>query len=165
MQRDSVAASIQASRVDGDTFDPGYGGLQWLLLDEAQETYEDLDLWVAFKDFPKNIIVVCFASHDSQKRDVTNIPVTFDSIQPHMRMGLRPTVNGWPTLRNIPGLYFLRKDYEQLLSNRKHLSELPKLTPDIADWIFEVTIGHIGAIFSILDVVTSMAVRFHLFMP
>ncbi|KAJ7207125.1 hypothetical protein GGX14DRAFT_636360 [Mycena pura] len=156
-QRDSVAASIQASYVDGDTFDPGYGGSQWLLLDDAQTTYEDVDLWAAFKDFPKNVFVICFASHGSQERDVTNIVATSESIQPHMRMGLRPTENGWPTLRNIPGLYFTREEYEQLLLIRQRLSELPKLIPDIKDWIFEVTNGHIGAISSILDVVTSMA--------
>ncbi|KAJ7207129.1 hypothetical protein GGX14DRAFT_636387 [Mycena pura] len=157
VQRDSVAASIQASRVDGDTFDPGYGGSQWLLLDEAQTTYEDVDLWAAFKDFPKNVFVICFASHGSRERDVTNIVPTPESIQPHMRMVLRPTKNGWPTLRNIPGLYFTREEYEQLLPNQQRLSELPKLIPDIEDWIFEVTNGHIGAISSILDVVTSMA--------
>ncbi|KAJ7602033.1 hypothetical protein DFH06DRAFT_1351718 [Mycena polygramma] len=60
-------------------------------------------------------------------------------------------VGGHPIL----GLYFTRDEYATLLKHQADLT--PKLAPDLQDYIFELSGGHVGVIKSLMGVVTSQS--------
>ncbi|KAJ6498336.1 hypothetical protein DFH09DRAFT_1204221 [Mycena vulgaris] len=76
-------------------------------------------------------------------------------------MGLRPTENGLMYSRSIPGLYFLPEEYATLLTTRQGKQELPLLTPDLKQWVYEISNGHVGAMDSILKAVTVISKQNH----
>ncbi|KAJ7602039.1 hypothetical protein DFH06DRAFT_1024348, partial [Mycena polygramma] len=136
----------------------------WVLLDEAQSTYADQDVHnTMLKTYQRHFVFVFFASHGSVQNVqlstnpadvIANTPIVFD---PTRRMGLRPTMNGVGG-RPILGLYFTRDEYATLLKHQADLT--PKLAPDLQDYIFELSGGHVGVIKSLMGVVTSQSVRF-----
>jgi hypothetical protein len=132
----------------------------WLLIDNAQTSYSDEDLWAVFlKLIPGHYRVVMFASYGNQQLlgleavDIIGVPIVIPS---YLQMGLRPTENGLPDAIHIPGLYFLQEEFTQILARRR---DLPVLEPDISTWVFETSSGHIGAIDSILTSIKAVAVR------
>ncbi|KAJ6538493.1 hypothetical protein DFH09DRAFT_1177051 [Mycena vulgaris] len=68
-------------------------------------------------------------------------------------MRILPTENGLFPNRHIPGLYFVREEYDLLLRKRREETDLPTLADDLTDWIFGTSNGHIGAIDSVLSTV------------
>jgi hypothetical protein len=128
----------------------------WLLIDNAQTSYSDEDLWAVFlKPIPGHYRVVMFASQRPLGLGAVDIIGTPIIIPSYLQMGLRPTENGLPDAIHIPGLYFLQEEFTQIARRR----DLPVLEPDISTWVFETSSGHIGAIDSILKSIEAVAVR------
>ncbi|KAJ7293189.1 hypothetical protein C8J57DRAFT_18719 [Mycena rebaudengoi] len=157
---DSIARSLTNRTALGDPIDV-FGGdrrRHWVLFDEAQTTYPDASLWSTFlKTPPSNFIIILFASHSRRKIERADLVGTQNIIQPHQRMGMKPTAN----TATIPGLYFLLQDYASLLNIRGRKPDLPTLLDDFAQWAFHVSNGHIGVIDSILNAVTFVSKHIH----
>ncbi|KAJ7668586.1 hypothetical protein DFH06DRAFT_1321830 [Mycena polygramma] len=160
---DTLQNNLNRSKEAGDTVDLSFQGpgKHWVLLDEAQSTYADQDVHnTMLKTYQRHFVFVFFASHGSVQNVqlstnpadvVANTPIVFD---PTRRMGLRPTMNGVGG-RPILGLYFTRDEYATLLKHQADLT--PKLAPDLQDYIFELSGGHVGVIKSLMGVVTSQS--------
>jgi len=126
----------------------------WILIDDAQRSYSDSEFWNSFlKDLPVHIRAVLFATYGNQQSaDVIDNP------RPHLVMGRRPSSNGLTHQPNIPGLYFERFEFDELVAKRNDSdSDFPEMDPKLADWVFYSSSGHIGAIDSILTSVESVA--------
>ncbi|KAJ7668599.1 hypothetical protein DFH06DRAFT_982505, partial [Mycena polygramma] len=157
---DTLQNNLNRSKEAGDTVDLSFQGpgKHWVLLDEAQSTYADQDVHnTMLKTYQRHFVFVFFASHGSVQNVqlstnpadvIANTPIVFD---PTRRMGLRPTMNGVGG-RPILGLYFTRDEYATLLKHQADLT--PKLAPDLQDYIFELSGGHVGVIKSLMGVVT-----------
>ncbi|KAJ7709681.1 hypothetical protein B0H17DRAFT_1190862 [Mycena rosella] len=143
----TLQESLNNPRVaNGDSIDvaDGDGRRHWVLIDEAQTTYSDAVLWSTFlKDPPSSFSIVLFASYGIQNNNSADI---IDDI------------NG----TSIPGLYFSQEDYATLLKIRQAKEELPILAPDLKQWVYEISNGHIGATDSILRTVTTQTKQLHL---
>ncbi|KAJ7602051.1 hypothetical protein DFH06DRAFT_1024354, partial [Mycena polygramma] len=150
----SLEQKLFKSRLGGDDVDLRFKGpgKHWVLLDEAQSSYSDSAVQnTLLKIFHAHFIFVLFASHGSirkpmdRDKDIGGTPNIFT---PDKRMGLRPTMNGSEGSA-IPGLYFTKEEYQRLLELPR--ASIPTLGPELENYIFEVTNGHVGAMKSIMS--------------
>ncbi|KAJ7146259.1 hypothetical protein C8R44DRAFT_845471 [Mycena epipterygia] len=136
----------------------------WILMDDAQTTYSDYGLWSNFLKNPYDgFFIVLFASYGSQRPPgvVAHSVGTPNNFLPHQCVGLCPKKNSMVDAEEIPGLYFLLAEYHQFIAIKKLKDpNLPVIEPDLLDWIFQVSSGHIGAIDSIIFGIKFVA-KFH----
>jgi len=119
-------------------FDPTHP--TYLLFDEAQDTYRDLELWnTFFKSVERmaNMYVALFCSYGSAGSRLINASYgTPDKFDEYRRLSLFPTSQ---TL----GLYLSYNELEELLS--RYPAPL-NLADDVKKEILGWTSGHVGAI-------------------
>ncbi|KAJ7512763.1 hypothetical protein B0H11DRAFT_2213327 [Mycena galericulata] len=157
-QQDRISESLQASLVRGNHIDLEGRRRHWLLFDDAQTTYEDHRLWnTLLKGEYHHFLLVLFAPYVKVNTLGAHIIGTPNNIQAHQCIGLRPTENGLYFRRHIPGLHFLRDEYDTFLHDQSQKTDVPTLGPDLADWVYEASMGHPGAIASVLKTINSVA--------
>lgn len=122
-----------------------------LVIDEAQRSYSDRQLWVGqFKKIASETVpmkgrVVLFASYGSASTRLLDFPTTPLLVPKNRRVGL------WPVNHNdgLPpvGLLISRDEYPFIAdkSVRKHHFDTTFL-----EWVFNITAGHAGAVVNIL---------------
>ena len=127
----------------------------YLLFDDAQDTYCDLELWNAFfKNVTSmaNIYVALFCSYGSASpRLVDESYGTSDHFDEYHRLSLLPTP------QTPLGLYLSYDELEDLLSRYPHPLNLAE---DVKKEILAWTAGHIGAIKYLLESIKHV-VRFY----
>ena len=127
----------------------------YILLDNGQDTYWDTELWENFfKDHqqrPNGYRIVLFCSYGIAGKRMVDYPHGTPSVaRPTARISLRPKT--------------ILSDYEPvgLLLNREEFDDVVKrsaavlLCPDLQDFIFETTDGHVGAVAGVLDALTRL---------
>jgi len=133
--------------------DPAYpraNGLTFLLFDEGQDTYGDVDLWNTFLksvgDGSFSLYrVILFCSYGSP----SSRPVSYQiGVPPILRDTAR--IYMWSTETSIRML-LNRKEFDEVVS-RFHRPL--NLHPDLADLIFDWTVGHAGAVADLLRMVS-----------
>jgi len=138
-------------------FDPTHP--TYLLFDEAQDTYRDLELWNSFfKSVERmaNMHVALFCSYGSSSSCLIDASYgTPDKFDGYHRLLL------FPTTQTPLGLYLSYNELEELLS---HYPDPLNLADDVKKEILGWTAGHIGAIKYLLDSI-QCSVRFHCAAP
>ncbi|KAJ7773375.1 hypothetical protein B0H16DRAFT_147767 [Mycena metata] len=156
-RKSTLEESFNTAKSFGDDVDPlgpPRSKTHWVLFDEAQTTYEDYFMWSVFlKDVHHRFRVVLFAPFIAEEKPAA-VAGTQNHIQLHQQMVLRPTRNLLMHAA-IPGLYFDQQELDLLVQQRIQDSSLVALEPDLVEWIYKVSSGHIGAIQSILDVAST----------
>jgi len=158
-QRHHVWDSLSASCIRGDILDPSKDWqntrtCHWILIDEAQTTYKDHDFWLFLKDISHRFLIVLFASYCRPfPTELPDVVGTQNHILGWEQMCLRPTQNGRVHRRYIPGLYLTRPEFDELIAQE---SKKSALSIDLADWIYQASKGHIGAIDSVLCVMKAV---------
>jgi hypothetical protein len=126
---------------------PDYNVKTYLLFDEGQQTYNDLDLWNGFfknlEMFP-NYRVVLFCSYGSP--DMEAYASTFRDTPVNI-----PDDRGvqlWP-LTNIPGLLLSKEEFCDLYVRRiseLHIHNSFKVDEPVLNLLYNWTEGHVGAV-------------------
>ena len=122
------------------------------IFDEAQESYEDGELWnKLFKgihDYPDHR-AIAFASYGSPSLFI-DIEGTSILVPPTARISLLPTTHG----DHLPaaGLLFTRAEFNELVSRQYPYSEY-YFHPSFLDTVFGITEGHVGAMYSFLNII------------
>jgi hypothetical protein len=125
----------------------------YILSDNGQDTYWDTELWESFfKDHQQRrngFRIILFCSYGSaSKRMVDYQHGTPGVAQPTARISLRPN-----TLLSEPvGLLLNREEFDDVVKR----SALVLLGPDLQDFIFESTDGHVGAVMGLLDALSKL---------
>jgi hypothetical protein len=131
------------------------------IFDEAQLTYKDGALWnELFKcmhDYPDRR-VIAFASYGSPSSliDIQGTPIFVSSMA---RISLLPTAHE----DNLPaaGLLFTPAEFNELVSKQYSDSEY-HFHPSFLDMVFEITDGHVGAMYSFLHSILGSDVMYFL---
>ena len=122
------------------------------IFDGAQESYKDGELWnKLFKgihDYPDRR-AIAFASYGSPSSFI-NIEGTSILVLPTARISLLPTTHG----DHLPaaGLLFTRAEFDKLVSRQYPYSEC-YFHPSFLNTVFGITEGHMGAMYSFLNIV------------
>ena len=122
------------------------------IFDEAQVSYKDGELWnELFKgihDYP-NCHAIAFASYGSPSSFI-DIEGTSILVLPTARISLLPTTHG----DHLPaaGLLFTRAEFNKLVSRQYPYSEY-YFHPSFLDTVFGITEGHVGAMYSFLNII------------
>ena len=122
------------------------------IFDEAQESYEDGELWnELFKgihNYPDRR-AIAFANYGSPSLFI-DIEGTSILVPPTARISLLPTTHG----DHLPavGLLFTRSEFDELVSRQYPYSEY-YFHPSFLDTVFGITEGHVGAMYSFLNII------------
>ncbi|KAE8331527.1 hypothetical protein BDV39DRAFT_189902 [Aspergillus sergii] len=117
----------------------GFDGQDWLanpaylILDEAQQTYWDSELWASFFKSAGpgySVFIVLFMSYAHQL--YSSVPMHFG---PDQEIFLRPE-------RSISDLYLAQKPVGLLLDENEAMHPPPSLTPDLKKGLFLTSSGH-----------------------
>jgi hypothetical protein len=125
----------------------------YVFFDDAQETYEDNDLWNTFlKDVEAtNFRVVLFCNYGSPTNQVVTHPKgTPTRLRHAARVSLRPSDDG------APGLLLSPEEYEDVICHYHEAS----IEFELRDLIFGWTAGHVGAVTDILHAISNKARSF-----
>ena len=122
------------------------------IFDEAQASYKDGELWnELFKgihNYPDRH-AIAFASYGSPSSfiDIEGNPIL---ILPTTRVSLLPTAHG----DHLPavGLLFTCAEFDELVSKQYPYSEY-HFHPSFLDTVFGITEGHVGAMYSFLNII------------
>ena len=121
------------------------------IFDEAQLSYNDMALWMSFfkgiHDYRKRR-AIAFASYGSPLlKDIEGTPFP---VPPGARVSLVPTISG----DNLPaaGLLFTRAEFNELVFRQYPSSEFLS-DSSFLDKVFEITDGHVGAMYSFLNTI------------
>lgn len=124
----------------------------WLLFDEAQDTYWDDFLWKQLLSMRNISYVVLFSAYGRSGSDTesskSRFAFPFYNIGTHI-IGLRPTTS------EKLALCFSPTECDEYLINGNH----PLLRDDLRDWMYAITGGHIGAMVSISELISTTSVR------
>ena len=129
------------------------------IFDEAQMSYEDPSLW---SEFFKNIeayddlFAIAFASYGNPT-SCLSIKSTPFSVSDSQRVTLHPVDHGDGL--GAVGLLFSRTEFDDLVRKQFSSSE-HYFHPSFFDAVFDLTGGHVGAIYDLLEIVTTHEVRF-----
>jgi hypothetical protein len=121
--------------------------ITYLLFNDAQDTYEDEDLWNGFlKDIRgMNWHVVLFCSYGSPEGHVVeHTRGTPLNLRNSARMSLRPQ-------DEIPGLLLTRDEYNDVV---RRLEDPVNLDQELHDLIFYWTEGHVGAVEDMFEMIS-----------
>ena len=126
---------------------PKAGTRQYILIDEAQDSYWDEDFWNDFlkqlQGFDKGTRAILFCSYGSPSaRPNDHAAFTPLSIGAVARVSLRPQST------DDIGLLLTREEYEELL--RKHPKVLA-FDEGLKSAIYEWTAGHVGAVYVLIE--------------
>ena len=122
------------------------------IFDEAQESYKDGELWndlfKCIHDYPDHR-AIAFASYGSPSSFI-NIEGTSILVLPTARISLLPTTHG----DHLPavGLLFTHAEFDELVSRQYPYSEY-YFHPSFLDTVFGITEGHVGAMYSFLNII------------
>jgi len=127
----------------------------YILFDNGQDTYWDTEIWENFfKDHQQRrngYRIILFCSYGSASKRIVNYDHgTPGIIRPRARVSLRRTT--------------VAADYEPvgLLLNREEFNDVVDrsavvlLSPDLQDFIFDSTDGHVGAVMGTLEALSSL---------
>ncbi|EDR00458.1 uncharacterized protein LACBIDRAFT_334116 [Laccaria bicolor S238N-H82] len=129
---------------------PGEGTV--FIFDEAQESYKDMELWnELFKgihDYPDHR-AIAFMSYGSPASFI-DIQGTRFYIASTARVSLLPTAHE----DNLPavGLLFTPVEFDELVSKNYPDSDY-HFHPSFLNMVFEITEGHVGAMYSFLNII------------
>ncbi|KAK2459536.1 hypothetical protein APHAL10511_008442 [Amanita phalloides] len=122
----------------------------YLLFDEAQDTYHDVNLWNNF--FKRvhdgafnNYYIVLFCSYGSPSPQ----PVMYDRGGTPLALNPAARVSLWHAANPV-GLLLSQTEFEEVAA--KYKPSL-KLHPGLLDYLFHLTAGHVGAVVSLLAIV------------
>jgi len=127
----------------------------YLLFDNGQDTYWDTEPWENFfKDHQqrrKGYHIILFCSYGSaSKRVVDYKHGTPGLVRPRARISLRRTTVA--SNREPVGLLLNREEFGDVLERAAEVL----LDPDLQDFIFESTDGHVGAVMSVLEALSTL---------
>ncbi|KAK2459548.1 hypothetical protein APHAL10511_008427 [Amanita phalloides] len=123
----------------------------YLLFDEAQDTYDDVDLWNNFfksvhdKAFDKYYVIL-FCSYGSPSSRI----VDYDRGGTPLILHGSARVSLWPA-ENPIGLFLSRTEFQEVV-DRYH--RRVKLDSDLLEYLFHLTGGHVGAIVGLLEIIS-----------
>ena len=131
------------------------------IFDEAQMSYKDGELWnELFKGIHecRDLRAIAFASYGSPSPsiDIAGTPIFVPS---EARVSLLPTAHN----DNLPaaGLLFTPAQFDELVSKQYPDSEY-HFHPSFLDTVYEITEGHVGAIYSFLNIILGSEVMYFL---
>lgn len=124
----------------------------WLIMDEAQSTYGDTELWdFIAKDLTSHptgirIMIIAAIGSSGDFADPLHTPMI---LEPQLRMCMRPTE------RFPVGVYLDRSEcYDMVkrfgLNRSKSLVDAFEVTPDVNLWIWSLSAGHCGVVKTLL---------------
>lgn len=125
------------------------------IFDEAQMTYDDTDIWLGFVKYQHGRIdgprICAFSSYGSPNTG----PQEYCAGSPLADLGVRHRVSITPSrLPNSPSiaLFYTREEFDDVIARvcADYRCRL-KLEPEAAEYIFELTSGHPGAVASIMS--------------
>jgi hypothetical protein len=132
------------------------------IFDEAQVTYDDSNLW---NDFFKNITqyshcrAIVFTSYGIPTTKIYIRPFIPMIIPDHQRVTLRPIQHTIMDELPAAGLFFTRKEFDNLVS-AKYPSPQYWFDTSFFDTLFDITEGHVGATIDFIQVVLADEVRY-----
>ncbi|KAK7685633.1 hypothetical protein QCA50_010977 [Cerrena zonata] len=106
----------------------------WLLMDEAQDTYWDLHLWIYMKNIPSRLFIVFFATYETAGNEPMNYSgrrLPF-SISPLASVFLRPTE--WVN----HGLCFTLEEFNEYITSRTSAG-FRTLQKDLQSWMYRIS--------------------------
>ncbi|PVG02083.1 hypothetical protein CPB86DRAFT_811970 [Serendipita vermifera] len=131
---------------------PGYahfqGGEHFFLFDDAQTSYWDTRLWLAFKDdvqrFPNSahVIVFCTYGNKENRGPYLPVPLAFDA---------RVTLNGVYEWMSKPNSYALLLDEEEFCDVIVRQKPKILLKDDLREFVYKLTRGHVGHVMAVLE--------------
>ncbi|KAK7683072.1 hypothetical protein QCA50_013745 [Cerrena zonata] len=118
----------------------------WVLMDEAQETYWDVELWTDFRN-PRGqqVYFVLFAAYGTTWSEDTHLSDPM-YIAEDSRVSLEPTKLVDHCLR------FTRQEFEEFIINRQAAASFPEIDSDLRSWMYDLSGGHVGS----LDVIARL---------
>ena len=122
----------------------------YILFDNGQDTYWDTELWeFFFKDHQQRrngYRIILFCSYGSaSKRIIDYGHGTSCVVRPRAHVSLRRTIVA--TDCEPVGLLLKREEFDDVVDR----SAVVLLGPDLQDFIFDSTDGHVGAVMSMLE--------------
>jgi len=127
----------------------------YILFDNGQDTYWDTELWeIFFKDHQQQLNgykIILFCSYGSaSKRMVDYDHGTLGVVRPSARISLRyhTALNHDPV-----GLLLNQEEFDDVV---KRSEGLVLLGPDLQNFIFDSTDGHVGAVMSVLEALSTL---------
>lgn len=133
------------------------------ILDEAQMSYEDAELWLGFIKFQHGRLsgprICAFSSYGSPSAG----PQEFGLGSPLVQLGIqqrvsitRSLIQGSPSI----SLFYSRNEFDDVLTRICNDYRCPMhLEADASDYIFSLTSGHPGAVVSILSMLKKVRLR------
>jgi hypothetical protein len=123
----------------------------YLLIDDAQDTYSDFQLWnvffkeVAYGNFGVNVALFCSYG------DAGRQPVPFyrQVLPSKASITLRPRKSHLHDWEEPVGLLLTSEEYLELV--RRFPEQERKPSNDFIDYIYNITSGHVGAVQAILN--------------
>ena len=121
----------------------------YILIDNAQDTYWDIELWETFfkdqQQYSDGYRIVLFCSYGSPSARIVSY-----------EYGSPPVV--WPRISLLPswifpepvGLLLNREEFDDVVSR----SQRVKVDPGLQDFFFDSTAGHVGAVISMLEILS-----------
>ena len=131
------------------------------IFDDAQGSYKDVelrnDLFKCIHDYP-DCRAIAIASYGSPSSFI-DIQGTRFFVASRARVNLLPTADG----DNLPaaGLFFIPAEFDELVSKHSPDSEY-HFHPSFLNTVFEITEGHVGAIYSFLNIILGSDVLYFL---
>ena len=127
----------------------------YILFDNAQDTYWDTALWESFfKDHQQRrngYRIILFCSYGSATKRILDYDHgTPFLVRPRARVSLRRTTVAAGC--EPVGLLLNREEFDDVVDR----SPVVLLGPDLQDFIFDSTDGHVGAVISMLEALSSL---------
>ena len=127
-----------------------------LIIDEAQTTYSDQDLWIAFfraigPESHRKLYVILFASYGSLVSDGMNQSPSPFPVPSRQRISLRLVSRKDDT--PPAGLLFTKEEFRDMIARRYAARNQEIFDATFLNGIFDMTAGHIGAIMRCLSLV------------
>ncbi len=129
----------------------------YILFDNGQDTYWDTELWENFfKDHQQRrngYRIILFCSYGSASKrivDYNSDHGTPGVVRPRARVSLRRTTVASDC--EPVGLLLNREEFDDVVDR----SAVVLLGPDLQDFIFDSTDGHVGAVMSMLEALSSL---------
>ena len=137
---------------------PGWDHKTVFIFDEAQVSYDDGALWGEFlkniHDYP-GIFAITFARYGSPTSQVA-VPTPF-VVEDSQRVTLR-SINHSDGIDGV-GLFLTRMEFDGLVGKQFPSSDY-FFHPSFFDGVFELTVGHVGAIHDFVEIIIAHDVRF-----
>ena len=128
----------------------------YILFDNAQDTYWDTELWEDFfKDHQQRrngYRIILFCSYGSASKRIFDYNHRTIVVRPKARVSLRRTTVD--SDYEPVGLLLSREEFDDVVDR----SAVVLLAPDLQDFIFDSTNGHVGAVMGILEALSYLLV-------